>query len=120
MSSGTVSAYGTALGVIRHPPSMRALTLPDLPRLIPSAFISRAVAMIAARSARESGGNVAMLGVQTSKLVGVAGETPFGDVAGDQALWRDVEREVHRVRGITGDRDLRRLPAVAAAANAQD
>ena len=30
---------------------MRALTLPDLPRLMPSAFISRAVATIGARAA---------------------------------------------------------------------
>ncbi len=47
MSSSVVASYGIPVGVIRKPAPVRALTLPDFPRLIPAAFIARAVATIA-------------------------------------------------------------------------
>src|SRR6059058_4081717 len=51
MSTGCVDSYAIPVGVTRKPASNRALTLPDLPRFKPRAFISSAVAMICLRNA---------------------------------------------------------------------
>src|SRR5437867_7554272 len=54
MSTGCVDSYAIPVGVTRKPASNRALTLPDLPRFKPRAFISSAVAMICLRNASSS------------------------------------------------------------------
>src|SRR5690348_634930 len=118
-SSASVSSYGSALGVTRKPPSMRALTLPDLPRLMPSAFICRAVRTTASRRARVSRGGIGALLEQRAQGTRIGRDAALGDVAGDQPLRRDVEREVERARVRRRDADVDDLAAFAAAANAQ-
>src|SRR5204862_2716061 len=54
MSTGCVDSYAIPVGVTRKPASNRALTLPDLPRFKPCAFISIAVTMIFLRKASSS------------------------------------------------------------------
>src|SRR5690349_20790630 len=105
MSSTVVSAYGSPLGVIRKPPSMRALTLPDLPRLIPAAFIARAVAMIAVRSAGVSAGIAAS--VHVAQRIRTHRYASLGDVAGHEARGRHVEREIHGGRTARRNRHAR-------------
>src|SRR6476660_9946160 len=92
LSSVVVSAYGSPLGVIRKPPSMRALTLPDLPRLIPAAFMPSAVSTIRLRSSRVS---AVIAGLMKRAQRGrSARDAALGDVARHEARRRDVEREV--------------------------
>src|SRR6266540_4200080 len=54
MSTGCIDSYAIPVGVTRKLSSNRALTLPDLPRFKPRAFMSIAVAMIFLRKASSS------------------------------------------------------------------
>src|SRR6476646_9191689 len=97
MSSAPISAYGIPLGVTRKPVSIRALTLPALPRLMPRAFISIAVAMTASRNARESRMDTGVFGIHRGQPVRIAGEPALRQQAGDKACRRHVEGEIHGV-----------------------
>src|SRR6185369_16895730 len=44
-----IASEGTLVGVINEPPSWRTLTLPDVPWLMPSAFMRRYASMMACR-----------------------------------------------------------------------
>src|SRR5689334_7699941 len=113
MSSGSVSSYGSALGVTRKPPSMRALTFPALPRLMPSAFICRAVCTTASRSVRVSRRAMGTLLEQRVQFARIGCDAALGDVSAHQPLRRDVEREVERARTGRGDADVRHIPVLA-------
>src|SRR5690242_13605885 len=118
MSCGVVFAYGKPLGVTRNPsnaPSrQRALTLPDLPRLMPASFMASAVAIIAPRSSSSvmdftprGGGPSRSRPVREHGRQPVArraGDAALRDEAGDEAGRRDVEREVLRPRVVGRDR----------------
>src|SRR6478736_8752553 len=84
MSSALISPYGIPLGVTRKPVSIRALTLPALPRLMPSAFISSAVAMTASRNARESRMDARVFRIHRGQPVRVAGDTALRQQARDK------------------------------------
>src|SRR5882762_457948 len=93
-STGCIDAYANPVGVTRKPSSVRALTLPDLPRFKPCAFISRAVAMMLLRKASSSMG---MLRKQPGQSgVGCGTDAALGDEAREKATGRYVERRISR------------------------
>ena len=99
---GFVSAYGRPLGVTRKPSSRDAgaLTLPDLPRLMPAAFIASAVAITcsAARVRRHAADHACALGEHRREpLRRCARHAALGDEPGDQPRRRHVERVVDRL-----------------------
>ena len=116
------------MGVIRKPPSMRALTLPDLPRLISSAFICSAVAMIAWRSAapvrpqpRSQRTAIGSLGKHRRAALGASRAMPRSvSEAADEPRRRHVESEIDRARVRRARASTRgRLAVVVAAQDGQ-
>src|SRR6478736_5614916 len=119
MSSAPISAYGIPLGVTRKPVSIRALTLPALPRLMPSTFISSAVAMTASRNARESRMDARVFRIHRRQPVRVAGDTALRQQARDKTRWGHVEREIDGVRARRCQRDARRVTVLVTAEHRQ-
>src|SRR2546422_10089657 len=91
-STGCVDSYAMPVGVSRNPSSNRALTLPDLPRFKPRAFISIAVAMIFLRKASSSMDTLRKQPGQSGFRRGA--DAALGDQARQKAAWRHVERRI--------------------------
>src|SRR5207249_2429604 len=91
-STGCVDSYAIPVGVTRNPSSNRALTLPDLPRFKPRAFISIAVAMIFLRNASSSMDTLRKQPGQSGFRRGA--DAALGDQARQKAAWRHVERRI--------------------------
>src|SRR5438477_9518974 len=105
ISTGCVDSFAIPVGVTRKPSSNRALTLPDLPRFKPRAFISSAVAMIFLRKASSSMDTL-------RKQPGQTGFRRRADAAlRDQARQKAARRHVERRIGDDGAGGRDRLAA---------